>query len=187
MKKLITGVFPSREKAQDAIQALYDDLSIGSDEVSYIYRNSENEVKEVNVDEVANETSATQTATEGAAGGAVTGGAIGALAGIATVAGLIPVIGPIFVGGTLLTSLGIGLGAGAVGTTVAAATTGAMAGGLIGALTGLGVPDTQAKEYEDRVAAGDVLVAVHAENHFDVAKTLTAHGALSVDSYTPTV
>lgn len=182
MKKLTTGIFPSREKAEEAINALQRDLKVPSGDISYIYRNTDNAVQEVSVDDADNDTPA-----EGAASGALTGGTIGAIAGLATVAGLIPVIGPIFAGGALFSALGIGLGAGAVGTTVAAATTGAAAGGLIGALVNFGVSDTRAKEYEDRVVAGDILVAVHAEDNFDVLQTLTAHGAMSVETYDPKI
>lgn len=183
MKKLTTGVFPSRERAEEAINALQNDLGVPTEDISYIYRNTEGEVREVQVDENAD---TAEVAAEGAAGGAVTGGALGAIAGIATAAGVIPVIGPIFAGGALLSALGIGL-AGAAGATAAAATTGVIAGGLVGALASLGVPETEAKVYEDRVAGGDILVAVHSSDTYDVADTLNAHGALSVESYTPSI
>lgn len=184
MKKLTLGVFATRENAEKAILSLQEDLNIPVDDISYVYRNTENEVHEIDVADIGEEESAVG---EGAATGAVTGGAIGALAGIATVVGLIPVVGPIFAAGPLLTALGLGLGAGAVGTTVAAAATGAVAGGLIGALGGLGVSESEAKVYEDRVAAGDILVAVHAEESFDVAQALSDHGASSVEAYSPAV
>ncbi len=180
MKKLTMGVFNTRENAESAINSLHDELGISIDDISYIYRNSNNEVKEVNLREGTEEGPA-----EGAVSGAITGGAIGALAGIATVVGIIPVIGPIFAAGPLLAALGIG--AGAVGTTAAAAATGAAAGGLIGALANLGVSDAKAKEYEDRVFAGDILVAVHAEDSDDVGEILSKHGATSVDSYAPAI
>jgi uncharacterized membrane protein len=180
MKKLTMGIFNTRENAESAIRSLHDELGIPTDDISYVYRNSENEVKEVNLTEGGEEGPA-----EGAVSGAVTGGTIGALAGIATVIGIIPVIGPIFAAGPLLAALGIG--AGAVGTTAAAAVTGAAAGGLIGALANLGVSSDKAKEYEDRVYAGDILVAVHAEENYDVAAKLSKHGATSVDSYAPAI
>ena len=183
MKKLTLGVFNTRERAEEAIAALQQDLRIPTDDISYVYRNTNNEVEEVDVDALGD---TVETPAEGVASGAVTGGALGALAGIATVVGLIPVVGPIFAAGPLLAALGLGVG-GAVGATVAATVTGAAAGGLIGALANLGVSEDKAKVYEDRVVAGDILVAVHAEDNFDVAATLSEHGASSVESYAPAV
>lgn len=180
MKKLTLGVFDTRENAETAINTLHNELNIGTDDISYVYRNTSNEVREVSADEVSDD-----TPMEGARSGAIAGGAVGAALGLATVIGVIPVIGPIFAAGPLISALGIG--AGAVGTTAAAAATGAAAGGLIGALANLGVSEPKAKEYEDRVLAGDILVAVHAEEQYDVAAVLSKHGATSVDSYAPAV
>jgi len=182
MKKLTLGMFASKKSAEEAISALQSELSIATDDISYVYRNADNEVREVDAEGV--DTDDVDTPAEGAVTGAVTGGTIGALAGVATVLGVIPVIGPIFAAGPLIAALGIG---GAVGTTAAAAATGAAAGGLIGALANLGVTDDKAKEYEERVFAGDVLVSVHAEENIRVAQVLADHGATSVESYTPTI
>lgn len=179
MKKVTLGVFSTRESAEEAINALHHDLHISTDEISYVYRNTEDEVREVEADEISDDTPA-----EGAKTGAMTGGALGAIAGVATVAGLIPVVGPIFAAGPIVAALGLG---GAVGTTAAAAATGAAVGGLIGALANLGVSETQAKEYEDRVHAGDVLVVVHSDDNEAVSEKLTDCGAMSVESYEPTV
>ncbi len=64
------------------------------------------------------------------------------------------------VAGPLATFLGIAGGAGAVvGTGVA----GAVIGGLVGALISMGVSEPQARNFEERVDAGDVLVIIHAE------------------------
>lgn len=181
MKKITLGLFASREQAERAIYTLQKDIGIESDDISYVYRNTDNEVKEVAVEEIETHDAAEDTAA-GAAGGALTGGVVGALAGLATVAGVIPVIGPIFAAGPLLAALGIG--AGAVGT---AAATGAMTGGLIGALTNLGFSETQAKEYEDRVFAGDVLLAVHSQDEKAVESLLLEAGAVSIETYTPAI
>lgn len=180
MKTLTLGVFSTREHAEMAIKELQNSLSIKSDDISYVYRNTDNEVREVDVDGEE-----TETTLDGAASGALTGGALGAVAGIATVIGIIPVIGPIFAAGPLLAALG--LGAGAVGTTAAAAATGAVAGGLIGALANWGVTESQAQAYQDRVMSGDILVSVHSENELSVADVLSNHGATSVETFTPTV
>src|SRR3989344_5832380 len=50
-------------------------------------------------------------------------------------------------GGTVAAALGI---TGAAATAVSAATTGALAGGLLGGLIAIGIPDKEAKIYEQR-------------------------------------
>jgi hypothetical protein len=132
--------------------------------------------KEIDAEDVVND-----TPSEGAGKGAIIGGSIGAIAGIATVAGLIPVVGPIFAAGPLVTALGIG--AGAVGTTAAGALTGAAAGGLIGALAAWGTPEDVARAYEERVSAGDILVAVHSERSEEVRAIMQRNNASDVNQY----
>ena len=44
------------------------------------------------------------------------------------------------------------------------AAAGATAGGVVGALVGLGVPEYEAKAYEERIKKGGYLIAVHFEN-----------------------
>lgn len=176
MKQYTIGTFPSRASAESAISRLHTEAGIDADEISYVYKNTEGDIKEVSADEVAPSTPA-----EGAQKGAMIGGSIGAIAGLATVAGIIPVIGPIFAAGPLISALGIG--AGALGTTAAGALTGAAAGGLIGALANLGVSGEKAKEYEDRVMAGNVLVAVHSEDDKNIATIFTESGATDIEVF----
>ena len=95
--------------------------------------------------------------------------------------GIVPVIGPVFAAGPLVAALGIGTGV--LGTTAAGTLTGAAAGGLIGALVSWGVSEEKAKDYQDQVEAGSVLIAVHADDMKDVATVLTEEGATDVDIY----
>lgn len=161
-----------------AINRLHTESDIPTDDISYVYKNAAGEVKEVDASEISS-----KTAGEDATEGAVIGGSIGAIAGLATAAGIIPVIGPILAAGPLVTALGIG--AGALGTTAAGAATGAIAGGLIGALVSLGANEEHAKKYEDRVLAGDVLLAVHADESQNVVGVLSECGATDVNVYSP--
>ncbi len=179
MKEYTTAIFPTRTLAETAIEKLNRDLDIGKDDISYVYRNSDGELKEVDADNV---TTSANTTGENAAEGAMIGGGVGAALGLATVIGVIPVIGPIFAAGPLVTALGIG---GAVGVTAAGAVTGAVAGGLIGALASLGMSNVQAKKYEDLVLQGNVLVAVHAEQSKNVASVLRDYGAMEVETVSP--
>ena len=90
---------------------------------------------------------------EGAAAGAMTGGVLGGLAGflIGISALVIPGIGPI-------------VGTGIIISTLAGAGIGAVAGGLVGALTAQGVDESDAREYEEHVKAGSILLTVHADS-----------------------
>jgi hypothetical protein len=175
MKKFTVGIFENREDAEKAINRAHNELHISTDDISYIYRNSEGEVKEVHPGDIA-----TSTPAEGAGHGAAVGATVGAIAGLATVAGIIPVIGPLFAAGPLAVALGL---TGAVGTTAAAAATGAVAGGLIGALMHMGVGEENAQRYADRVHAGDVLVAAYAEDSIDVRQLFMDNGAIETEGY----
>jgi len=175
MKNIIVGTFSSRAAAEVLIEHLKNESLASSDDISYLYKNAEGKIEETD--------STGEKAVEGAADGAVVGGSVGAIAGIATVVGLIPVIGPIFVAGPIIAALGLGAAGAALTTTAAGALTGALAGGVIGALVKLGAPEDEAREYEERLSAGDVLVTVHTENPIEVRKSFDTLGASSVRQY----
>jgi len=106
------------------------------------------------------ETHAGDGAAIGAAAGAVGGAAIGA----GVLAGVIPVIGPVLAIGTL-------------GTILLNAAGGAAIAGLAGALIGRGIPEEDAKYYEDEVKAGRYLVTVNSGDRTDAWDVLAKHGA----------
>ena len=95
--------------------------------------------------------------------GAVTGGIVGGVLG-AAVALLIPVIGPAFAGGILVT--------------VFSAALGAVTGGMLGALVTLGIPEEQALHYEEEFKAGRTIVTVKSEDQQqEVLDLMYHHGA----------
>jgi hypothetical protein len=94
-------------------------------------------------------TKAPEGATTGAATGGVTGGVIGLLAGIGALA--IPGVGPLIAAGPIMAALS--------GAAVGAAT-----GGVVGGLIGMGIPEFEAKRYEQKLIAGNFLIAVHAHD-----------------------
>jgi hypothetical protein len=98
-------------------------------------------------------TKAPEGATTGAATGGATGGVIGLLAGIGALA--IPGVGPLIAAGPIMAALS--------GAAVGAAT-----GGVVGGLIGLGIPEIEAKRYEEKLKKGNYLVAVHADESKDV-------------------
>ena len=85
-------------------------------------------------------------AATGAATGGVLGGTLGLLAGIGALA--IPGVGPLIAAGPIVAALS--------GAAVGGAT-----GGIVGGLIGLGIPEIEAKRYEEKLKAGNFLIAVH--------------------------
>jgi hypothetical protein len=94
-------------------------------------------------------TKAPEGATAGASGGAIIGGALGLLMGLGALT--IPGVGPVIAAGPIMSTLA---GAGA----------GAAAGGLAGALIGMGMPEYEAKQYEEKMNGGNILISVHTED-----------------------
>jgi hypothetical protein len=94
-------------------------------------------------------TKAPEGATTGGVAGGVTGGVLGLLAGIGALA--IPGVGPLIAAGPIMAALS---GAAIGGTT----------GGIVGGLIGLGIPEIEAKRYEEKLKAGKYLVAVRVRN-----------------------
>ena len=100
-------------------------------------------------------TKAPEGAVTGAASGGVLGGTLGLLAGIGALA--IPGVGPFIAAGPLLAAL-------------SGAAAGATVGGVAGALIGLGIPEIEAKRYENRIAEGNILISVLAETGDQVSR-----------------
>ena len=155
--------------ANNAITKLHSQLHILNDDISYVYKNK-------NGEKISGEGNDTTT-TEGAVSGAATGGLIGAAIGLVAVVGLLGPLGPIVVAGPLATFLGI---TGAAGAVVGTGLAGAAIGGLVGALMSMGVSEPQARNYETRVDAGDVLVSITSENTDSVTAILREFDAKEI-------
>jgi hypothetical protein len=115
-------------------------------------------------------TKAPEGATTGGLAGMGVGGALGLLAGIGALA--IPGVGPFIAAGPIMGALS--------GAAVGGAT-----GGLIGALIGLGIPELEAKQYEGKVRAGNILISVHTEDSDERSRAkdiLEKFGAKDVSS-----
>jgi hypothetical protein len=98
-------------------------------------------------------TKAPEGAVTGAATGGVLGGTLGLLAGIGALA--IPGVGPLIAAGPLLAAL-------------SGAAAGATVGGIAGSFVGLGIPELEAKRYQNRIAEGNILISVVTETGDDV-------------------
>jgi hypothetical protein len=100
-------------------------------------------------------TKAPEGAATGAGSGGLLGGALGWLAGIGSLA--IPGVGPLIAAGPIVAAL-------------SGAAVGAAVGGIAGALIGMGIPEYEAKRYEGKVKAGNILISVHTESSDEVAQ-----------------
>ncbi|MGB3548579.1 MAG: DUF2382 domain-containing protein [Saprospiraceae bacterium] len=171
----VVGVFRTRADAERAI----DDLKaagVDMERVSVVARDAD-EVSGVETG-LDTEEDTGNHADDGAKTGALTGGAIGGIGGLLVGLGAlaIPGVGPILLAGAEAT---------AIATTLAGGAIGAAAGGLLGALVGLGIPEEDARVYNDRVEAGHYLVMINGPSvDADRAETLLRrHNAEEVKVY----
>jgi hypothetical protein len=100
-------------------------------------------------------TKAPEGAVTGAGTGGVVGGALGWIAGIGALA--IPGVGPFIAAGPIMAAL-------------SGAAIGAAVGGIAGGLIGLGIPELEAKRFEGKIKAGNILISVHTENSDDISR-----------------
>ena len=151
MSKSIVGIATTSNQVEFTLEDLQSDGLIRSSDISVLMPDSEGVRDPEDTPDVG--TVKASKAPEGAATGAVTGGAIGGtlglLAGIGTLA--IPGLGPLIAAGPIMAAL-------------SGAAAGSAAGGVAGALVGLGIPEYEAKVFEDRIKRGGYLVAVHVED-----------------------
>jgi hypothetical protein len=146
MDEWITGIFRDRGAAERAILDLQR-AGFDLDDIGVMM------CEDTRVHNFTMETSS--KAAEGATVDGLVGGAIGAVVAGLTATGSVAALGStgsesgVIVAGPMAAALA-GLGARALG------------GGVIGALTGLGVPETTAKEIETRLNDGGIVIAVRA-------------------------
>jgi hypothetical protein len=94
-------------------------------------------------------------APAGAVTGGVIGGALGWIAGIGALA--IPGVGPFIAAGPVMVAL-------------SGAAVGAAVGGIAGGLVGMGIPELEAKRFEGKVKAGNLLISVHTESADEITR-----------------
>jgi uncharacterized protein (TIGR02271 family) len=151
-QKVVVGVFRDVESARAAVADLIK-AGFTEDQVGLVARDG-------SVHTVKGKKKETGTAwEEGALAGVATGAGVGALWAIGIMAGLLPAIGPLIVGGPLAAIL-------------ASAAGGAATLGIVGALVGLGIPEEDAHYYEGEFKAGHTIVTVKANGR--------AHEALEI-------
>jgi hypothetical protein len=157
-EKVVVGVFRDRIKAEAALDELHK-AGFSEDDTGYVVRGK----KDPGDDEspIENDSELHEEAT---GGGVLTGGTIGGIIGAAAT-GLIPGVGPVIAAGALAGILG-------------GAAAGGVAGGIFGTLMGIGVPEDEAKIYEEEFKAGHPLITVKPNGRKDEAwEILKRHGA----------
>lgn len=151
---MVTGLFRDRESAERAYGSL-ESRGYSKDDVNLMM--SEDTRKSwFSSDDGDNTTGLGDKALEGAGAGSAIGGTIGAvLAAIAAI-------------GTNVVLPGLGLVvAGPLAAALAGAGAGGLTGGLIGALVGSGIPEDRAKEYEEGIKNGGLVMGVNPRNDED--------------------
>lgn len=152
-KSQVFCIAKSHEQAEQIVTRLQT-AGFPSNEISILLPDTEGKHDIAHV----KATKAPEGATTGAAAGGVTGGVLGLLAGIGALA--IPGIGPFIAAGPIMAAL-------------SGAAIGGTAGGVVGGLIGLGIPEIEAKRYEEKLKSGNFLIAVHAEgDREDIAKEI---------------
>jgi hypothetical protein len=146
-KRMLTAVFRDRTQA-NRVYTWLRDRGYTSDEINVLMsdqtRNAYHDADEE--DMLASGSHAAEGMATGGAIGTAVGATLAAIAAIGTQV-LIPGLG-IVVAGPILAAFA-GAGAGAV------------AGGLIGGLIGLGIPESNARAYEEALRDGGVVIGVH--------------------------
>jgi hypothetical protein len=115
------------------------------------------------LESVTHDANSPTAAAESGQTGAVLGGVLGGILGVA-IAGMMPGVGAVILG-AMLASIG----------------SGALVGGLVGTLVGLGIPEEEARLYQQEFEAGRPIVTVQAGDRYSEAVAiLSSHGALDV-------
>ena len=162
-RDVIVGIFHDRPQAQKAINDL-ERAGFSEEQTGFAIRG----MKDPGDDDSLVENDA-ELEEEATGGGVLTGGAVGGVLGAAAT-GLIPGVGPVIAAGALAGILG-------------GAAAGGVAGGVLGTLKGIGVPDDEAKIYEEEFQAGRPIVTVRHEGRADEAcDILERNGAYDAHS-----
>ena len=151
-RRLLTGMFTDRVGAEGAYKAL-ESRGYSKDDVNMVMSD---ETRKKHFSDESPHTELGNKALETAGKGSAIGGGVGA------------VIGAIAAIGTSVLIPGLGLiVAGPLAAALAGAGAGSLAGGIVGALVGTGIPEDRAKEYEEGVKNGGIVMGEKAHNDED--------------------
>jgi hypothetical protein len=154
-RKMVTALFRDRVHAENAFDRLHS-LGYTDNDINVLMSDR---TRSTYYSEDHGKMTASTKATEGMGVGGVIGTAVGAsLAAIAAV-------------GTSLVVPGLGLVvAGPIAAALAGAGAGAVTGGIVGALVGWGIPESNARAYEEALRDGAIVIGVVPHTSADVSK-----------------
>lgn len=144
MNKAVIGIVETQAQAETVVQQLQA-AGFPSKDISALFPDN----KGTKAFAHEQHTKAPEGAAAGASAGGILGGTLGVLAGVGALA--IPGLGPFIAAGPIMAGLS-GIAAGAA------------VGGFTGALVGMGIPEFEAKMYETKLKAGNILISVHTDD-----------------------
>jgi hypothetical protein len=149
-KTSVFGIATTRNQAEFIVTNLQS-ANFSSDDISALFPDT------TTTRDFAHEkhTKAPEGLVAGAGTGGVVGGALGWIAGIGALA--IPGVGPFIAAGPIVAAL-------------SGAAIGAAVGGIAGTLIGMGIPEIEAKRYEDKIREGNILISVHTDSAAQIAR-----------------
>lgn len=179
MKRSVFGIIRNEEDAQRTIDRLQSE-GFASEDISVIFpekvQGLRTSTKEMGADTkqgsigYEKNTKAPEGASTGAAAGGLIGGSIGLLAGLGAIS--IPGLGAFIAAGPIMAALSGSAIGGSLGL-------------LSGALIGMGIPEYEAKHFQDSLNAGNFLISVHTESRDDLNRAkeiLEEEGVESISS-----
>ena len=169
--RLVTGLYRTPSDAERAYNDLRSRHGYRDEDISVLMSDETRQRHFGNV-KPGEEFKKDTKALEGAGVGSIIGGTLGAI------------IGGIAAIGTNVLLPGIGLVvAGPLAAAFAGAGAGGAAGGLIGALIGAGIPEDRAREYEQGLRDGGIVLGARARDDrhaLDLERDLTSYGGYHV-------
>ena len=152
--RMLTGLFRDRESAENAYNSITS-RGYTRDDVNLMMSDKTRD-SWFGSDTGSADSDLSSKALEGAGAGSAVGGTLGAI------------IGAIAAIGTNVVIPGLGLVvAGPFAAALAGAGAGGLTGGLVGALIGSGIPEDRAREYEEGVKGGGMVMGVNPRNEED--------------------
>jgi hypothetical protein len=162
LRTTLIASFEDRLEAERAVDEL-EQLGFSADQVGFALRGADVGSGGMITDEQGAKDG------KGALAGMATGAGLGAILGAAA-AMLVPGVGPVLAGGILTFAFG-------------GAIAGTAIGGIFGAMTGLGVSEEEARFYEKEFHSGKAIVAVKAGNRSaEAAEILRKHGGYDLQN-----
>jgi len=159
------GIFSSHEQAERALSAL-EQAGFGPEQTGYLTPQGRGQGQDLSGEITSGHPEPAATGL-----GAIEGGTIGGLLGAGT-ALLIPGLGPALAGGILV-------------ATIWGAAIGTVAGGLIAAFISMGVPEEEARHYQEAMSRGKTLVVVKAGSRQEVARQILAQAGAEEEQTPP--